>query len=112
MTAPPPVPRISPADELAHVRAEILRLRARESALRQQILQDPDTNTIGRWHRVEVDLHRDLVLDITRLPDHILQDRSLWREKLVQTLRCLPAAPPLGRRPGWPIQREPVTTLH
>jgi hypothetical protein len=102
----------SPADELADIRAEMLRLRAREAALRQQILKDPDGTSIGRWHRVEVDEHRDLVLDISRLPEHILQDRHFWCEKLVQTLRCLPAATPVSRRPGWPIRREAGTALH
>ena len=107
--APAPV---SPADELAEIRAEIARLRQREAALRQTILDDPDLNGVGRWHRIEVEEHRDLVLDISRLPDHILQDSSLWREKLVRTLRCLPAVTFANRRPGWPMQRASGKHLH
>ena len=101
-----------PADELADIRAEMRRLRSREAVLRQQILKDPEGNSIGRWHRVEVDEHRDLVLDISRLPEHILQDRHFWREKLVQTLRCLPAAQQAPVRPGWPIRRDPSPAVH
>jgi predicted metal-dependent hydrolase len=104
---PPP----SPTDELAEIRAEIARLRHREATLRQTILDDPDRNGIGRWHRIEVEEHRDMVLDITRLPEHILQDRSLWREKLVRTLRCLPAVN-FASRPGWPMQRANAKHLH
>jgi hypothetical protein len=105
---PPP----SPADELAEIRAEIARLRHREATLRHTILDDLDRNGIGRWHRIEVEEHRDLILDITRLPEHILQDRSLWREKLVRTLRCLPAFSFTSSRPGWPMTRADPKHLH
>jgi hypothetical protein len=52
------------------------------------------------------------VLDISRLPEHILQDSSLWREKLVRTLRCLPAVTFAKHRPGWPMQRASGKHLH
>lgn len=106
------MPHSSPADELAAVRAEILRLRAKEFVLRKQILKDPDVNSIGRWHRIEIDEHRDLVLDISRLPEQILQDRNFWREKIVKTLRCLPLQSQTNTRPGWPIRRELDKVLH
>jgi hypothetical protein len=102
----------NPADELAETRAEIARLRQREAALRQTILEDPELNGLGRWHRVEVEEHRELILDIGRLPEHILQDRSFWCEKLVRTLRCLPSVSFSSRRPGWPMQRASGKHLH
>lgn len=103
---------LSPADELAEIRSEIQHLRAREALLRQKILTDPGAHAFGRWHRIEVDQHLDLVLDISLLPQHILQDRNFWREKLVCTLRCLPATPPVKPRPGWPIRREAAQLVH
>jgi hypothetical protein len=103
---------LSPADELAEIRTEIRQLRLREALLRQHILKDPGVNSLGRWHRVEVEEHLDLILDISRLPAEILQDRNFWQEKRVQTLRCLPAAAPVQRRPGWPIRRETAQLVH
>ena len=46
--------RLSPADELAEIRAEIARLKAREAMLRTIFLRQPDAQRQGRWARVEV----------------------------------------------------------
>ena len=102
----------SPADELADIRAEITRLRAREAALRQGFLKDPYASTIGRWFRVEVLEHCHQVFDPDLLPAEIRNDRRYMRTKLVQSVRSLPMAPLPVHRPGWPIKRELAPALH
>lgn len=103
---------VSPADELAEIRAEIARLRAREAALRQVFLNDPYAAATGRWHRVEVVEHCHQIFDVALLSDDIRSDRRYLRNRLVQTLRCLPMSPLPSHRPGWPIRREPASALH
>lgn len=105
--------RLSPADELSEIRAEIARLKAREAVLRAGFLRDPDAGAVGRWARVEVSQNRIMAFDPCLMPDHLRYNANFMREKLVQTVRCLPLAMTPARRPGWPIQREAtVVSLH
>lgn len=96
---------LSYADELAEVRVEIARLRAREGVLRDLIVKDPAIGGRGRWTRVEVvqSCQRRLLTDL--LPAPIRADPAYHREKLVTVLRCLPLHDAPTPRPGWPIQR-------
>ena len=104
--------KLHPADELADIRAEIARLKAREAALRQLLLQRPDLAAQGRWTRVELITQRQNRLVATLLPPAILTDPQYRRERSVQILRCLPlSATASASRPGWPIRREGVA-LH
>ena len=102
---------LSPADELAEIRAEIARLKAREAALRAHFLRHPTDHAQGRWTRVEVVETRQHRFNAALLPDHIRQDPRYCEEKLVQTVRCLPAPLTVSVRPGWPIRRDGVA-LH
>jgi hypothetical protein len=97
--------KLSPVDELAEIRAEIARLKARELTLRQVILsQDPAP---GRWHRVEVTEQRARIFDARLLPPQIRDNPAYWRERVTQVVKCLPVqARAIGERPGWPIRRE------
>lgn len=102
----------SPADELAEVRLEIQRLRTRESALHALILQDPDHNGAGRWHRVDIAERCDVDIDAKLLPPHIQQDRNFQRESHEKALHTMPGAVLPTRRPGWPIRRRQEPILH
>jgi hypothetical protein len=97
---------LSPADELAEIRAEIARLKAREAALRAQFLRQPDAKAQGRWARVEVVETRQARFNPALLPDEIRRDPRYHEERVVQTVRCLPTAFTVTLRPGWPIRRD------
>ena len=92
----------SPADELADLRADIARLKLLEAALRAKILASPDTQSIGRWHRIEVIETKARVFDAKLLPTAIRDDPQFHRDRLTQIVRCVPVE---AKRPGWPIQR-------
>lgn len=97
--------KLSPADELAEIRAEITRLKAREAVLRDAFLQGPAQPQPGRWSRVEVVTSQTRVFDSSLLPPSIKENPRYWKPRITQIVRCLPlqiAAP----RPGWPIRRE------
>ncbi|EEW26545.1 hypothetical protein [Rhodobacter ferrooxidans] len=105
--------KLSPADELAEIRAEISRLKAREAVLRTIFLNSPDEALIGRWSRIEVGTTRARVFDAKLLPQEIRDDPRYWRERVTQTVFCRPLAPAPTPRPGWPIRRElPGVPLH
>lgn len=102
--------KLSPADELAEIRAEIAKLKAREATLRTAILsQEPAP---GRWHRVEITEHHARVFDARLLPSQIRDNPAYWRERVTQVVKCLPIqARAIGDRPGWPIRRD-VAHMH
>jgi len=77
----------SPADELAEIRAEIARLRAREGELRAAYLGSPAMPKIGRWHKVELKTLRHRIFDPRLLPEEIRLDPAFTREKVVRVLR-------------------------
>ncbi len=97
--------KLSPADELAEIRAEMARLKAREAALRALLLsQEP---AVGRWHRIEITEQRARVFDARLLPPHIRDNPAFWRERVTQVVKCLPIQTrTVGDRPGWPIRRD------
>jgi hypothetical protein len=95
---------LSPADELADIRAEIARLKAREAILRATILAAPPQP--GRWHRVEVKEMRARVFDASLLPVQIRENPAYWRERVSQVVKCLPVILNPVPRAGWPIQRD------
>lgn len=94
---------LSPADELADLRADIARLKLLEAALRAKILASPDTQAIGRWHRIEVLETKARVFDAKLLPAAIRDDPRFYRDRVTQTVRCLAVE---AKRHGWPIQRD------
>lgn len=102
---------LSPADELAELRAEIARLKAREAALRRQFLRQPDQGCLGRWSRVEVVESRQQRFNPALLPPEIRNDPRYCEERVVTVVRCLPAPLLITLRPGWPIERDSVA-LH
>jgi hypothetical protein len=81
---------ISAADELARVRADIARLKAREQVLRTALLAAPEAGRIGRWARVEVIERQIRLFDHRLLPEVLRTDPRYWRERPVTELRCLP----------------------
>ncbi len=98
--------RLTPADELADVRAEIARLRLREAQLKERLAQAPLATRNGRWNRVEVEEVTTRHFDPARLPPSIRDNPDYWSERVHLSVRAIPipakAAPP---RPGWPIRR-------
>ena len=94
---------LSPADELAEVRAEIARLKAREAQLRAFFLTAPLTARSGRWSRVVVEETQSQRFNPSLLPDPIRRDAQFTELRLVQTVRCLPVTFTTSIRPGWPI---------
>jgi len=77
-----------PADELAEIRAEIARLRAREGELREVLLRDAALPKIGRMHKVELVTSRQRVFDPRLLPEEIRLDPAYTREKVTRVLRA------------------------
>ena len=94
---------LSPADELADLRADIARLKLLEAALRAKILASPDTQSVGRWHRIEVSETKARVFDAKLLPAAVRDDPRFYRDRVTQIVPCLPVD---AKRPGWPIQRD------
>lgn len=87
----------SPADELAEIRAEIARLRAREGELRAAYLSNAALPRVGRWHRVDLLTHRQRIFEPRLLPEDIRLDPAFTREKVTRVLRAsrrLDLAPP------------------
>lgn len=102
---------LSPADELAEIRAEIARLKLREAALRAQFLRDPELGTLGRWSRVEVVESHSRRFNPALLPPTIRNDPRFFDERVVTSLRVVPVQFAANLRPGWPIQRS-AAALH
>jgi hypothetical protein len=100
------MPLLSPADELAEIRAELARLRAREAGLKALILSDPDRHSSGRWTRVEVGQHPRTRLNPALLPDAVKVDPRYLEHRMVHMLHCRPLPLTFSLRPGWPIRRE------
>lgn len=92
---------LSPADELADLRADIAHLKLLEGALRTKVLAAPDRQAIGSWHRFEVVETKVRVFDAKLLPNGIREDPWYYRDGVTQIVRCLPLE---AKRPGWPIQ--------
>ena len=104
-----------PADELAEIRAEIARLRAREGELREILLRDAAVPKIGRFHKVDLVTNRQRIFDPRLLPEEIRLDPAYTREKVTRVLRASrkPAAAPgaVPDQPGTPPQDAPRPRL-
>ncbi|KFE34164.1 hypothetical protein [Thioclava atlantica] len=91
--------RRAPADELAHIRSEIARLRRREAELREAYLTQPDMPRLGRWSRVEIVTQSRQVLEPRLLPEAIRSDPAFHRMKVTRVLHTLPHSAPAPRHP-------------
>jgi hypothetical protein len=101
------------ADELADVRADLLRLRLREAQLRAALIAAPAAQRCGRWNEVEVTARKRLVFNPYLLPAEVRQNPLYWEDVAHHTVSVKPLAQGLKPRPGWPIRREaPVPALH
>ncbi|MCL4674901.1 MAG: hypothetical protein KJZ59_02460 [Pararhodobacter sp.] len=87
------MPSLSPADELAMIRAQISGLRTREQDLRAALIDAPDAARHGHWSRVEVVTRTVRVFDHRLLPEGLRDDPCYWRERPVIEVRCLPVQP-------------------
>lgn len=81
-------PNMAPADELELVRAELKRLRAREAALRAQVLEDGGAMPGQDW-RVEVVEQRRRSLDRAALPPEIADDPRYWKETVTRVVKTV-----------------------
>lgn len=80
---------IHPADELGVIRAEIKRLKARETALRQQAIE-AGTVAPGAEYRVEIVEQRRRTFNKDALPDEILNDPAYWKESTTRIVKTVP----------------------
>ena len=87
-------PNMAPADELELVRAELKRLRAREAALREQVLVDGAQP--GEDWRVEVVEQRRRTLDRAALPPEIASDPRYWKESVTRVVKTVSVRVPTG----------------
>lgn len=78
---------LNPADELAHIRAEMKRLKSREAELRAAFLTDPEMPRIGRWHKVDLLTERRTVFEPRLLPADIRNDPRFLRDRVTRVLR-------------------------
>ncbi len=104
------------ADDLADIRAEILRLRRREAELRAALIAAPAHQRAGRWSEAEVSLRKRLIFNPYLLPPEIRQDPRYWEDRSAHLVTVRPLHPQLKPRPGWPIRRDapvaPAVGLH
>ena len=84
------MPSLSPADELASVRAELARLKARERALCDALVAAPDCARIGQWTRAEVGARSLRLFDHRLLPPEIRENPLFWRERQAVEVTCHP----------------------
>ena len=101
------------ADELAEIRAEILRLRRRETELRQALVTLPASQRTGRWTEAEVTYCRRRVFNPYLLPAEVRQDPRYWEDRGSHLVTLRPLQSQAKPRPGWPIRRESLgAALH
>ena len=81
-------PNMAPADELELVRGELKRLRAREAALREQVLAEGGSEPGEDW-RVEVVEQRRRTLDRAALPAEIAGDPRYWKESVTRVVKTV-----------------------
>lgn len=77
---------LHPADELALIREDMRRLKARETFLRNGFLRDSLPRR-GTDAVVEVKTLRSRVLLRDKLPDTIVDDPQFWEERRLQQVR-------------------------
>ena len=108
------MPSLTPADELASVRAELARLKARERALCDALTAAPACARTGTWTRAEVGSRTIRLFDHRLLPPEIRDDPLFWRERQtvevvchpIDTLRPMPLVPraPAGQASALRLQ--------
>ena len=81
---------MSLVDELAELRLELARARAREAELREALLAGPPALRTGRWHRAEIATQSRRLFDKALLPEVIRACPDYWREQRSQIVRILP----------------------
>lgn len=84
------MPSLTPADELASVRAELARLKARERALCDALVAAPACARSGRWARAEISTRSIRLFDHRLLPVEIRDDPLFWRERQSVEVVCHP----------------------
>lgn len=92
------MPSLTPADELASLRAELARLKARERALCDALVAAPACARSGRWTRADVGTRTIRLFDHRLLPSDIRDNPLFWRERQSVEVVCHPlegAASPL-----------------
>lgn len=82
--------RKSLVDELAELRAEIVRLKARAERIETTLILNPDLRVGGTWHLAELSETRQRLLDIQRLPVEIHRNPELWREMIQRSISLIP----------------------
>ena len=82
--------KISLADELADVRAQIGQLKLREAALRAEVLEKRGQVPDGRWARVEIVTQRAWVIDREALPEAIRANPRYWHERVTTIVKTPP----------------------
>lgn len=94
-----PLLPLHPAEELADIRRQIIRLKKRESDLREAFLNCADPDALdGPSHRVVIKTTRRKVFDKSRLPPVIQSDPRFFTT-VEQTRVCvLPSERPLQRQ--------------
>lgn len=97
--------KLSPADEIAEIRAEIARLQLREAKLCTAFLTGAAQHATGRWSRLELEICHERLFDPSLLPPSIADNPRYWKPSVTQIVRCLPLQS-VAARPGWPIRRE------
>lgn len=91
-----------PADELAKLRSEIRRLKARENDLRKVLLHGT-CGLQGDDHHVVMQKQRRRVFLKDRLPQHVLSDPDLWETRYVTALKTEKRPDLRAVRPGDPV---------
>lgn len=74
-----------PADEFAHIKAEMARLKTRADELRQSFLEDAGRRRSNQFEVVVKNQNRRRFLR-EKLPPHILADDALWEEATSQVV--------------------------
>ncbi len=83
-------PSRHPADELADIRNDLKRLKAREAYLRNGFLNE-SLPRIGRDVVAQVMPLEKRVFLRDKLPAHILNDEAFWRTDLINEVQFAPA---------------------
>ncbi|WP_432448052.1 hypothetical protein [Aliiroseovarius marinus] len=85
---------LHPADELAHIRAELRRLHAREDELKRHYREDAsDADLTGATFEVSVMRHAKRVFDPSLLPQAILSNPRFYRAQATTLVTTTPKAP-------------------
>ncbi|MEM7685914.1 MAG: hypothetical protein ACFB03_20615 [Paracoccaceae bacterium] len=78
---------ISPADELGHIRAEMKRLKTRETELKDQIAETGQTDGADFTARIVEQTRRSLNREA--LPPEILEDERYWKVSVNRVVKTV-----------------------